>query len=185
MRPSEYSGLWPVRWAAVPALGQVGSQERARGCAGVWGIHGGLFHSGLPSFNSALNPVAALRFLGMEGMGAYQLTCLWAQFLFPFNLFLAALDLCCCMRAFSSCGEQGLLSRCSGFSLWWLPLLGSKGSRCVGSVIACEPNFFENQVSNHCELKLAMLTSGGTHHLEQATQPEICNGAATLRPPGL
>ena len=25
------------------------------------------------------------------------------------NLFLAVLGLCCCMRAFSSCGEQGLL----------------------------------------------------------------------------
>ena len=24
-------------------------------------------------------------------------------------LFLAALDLCCCVRAFSSCGERGLL----------------------------------------------------------------------------
>ena len=28
---------------------------------------------------------------------------------FFFNLFLAALGLCCCMRAFSSCGERGLL----------------------------------------------------------------------------
>ena len=28
---------------------------------------------------------------------------------FFFNLFLAALGLCCCTRAFSSCGEQGLL----------------------------------------------------------------------------
>ena len=26
-----------------------------------------------------------------------------------FYLFLAALGLCCCMRAFSSCGERGLL----------------------------------------------------------------------------
>ena len=26
-----------------------------------------------------------------------------------FYLFLAALGLCCCVRAFSSCGEQGLL----------------------------------------------------------------------------
>ena len=26
-----------------------------------------------------------------------------------FNLFLAALGLCCCAWAFSSCGEQGLL----------------------------------------------------------------------------
>ena len=43
MRPSEYSGLWPVRRATVLALGQVGSQERARGCAGVRGMHGGYF----------------------------------------------------------------------------------------------------------------------------------------------
>ena len=28
---------------------------------------------------------------------------------FFFNLFLAALGLCCCKRVFSSCGEQGLL----------------------------------------------------------------------------
>ena len=37
-------------------------------------------------------------------------------------LFLVALGLCCCMQAFSSCGEQGLFSSgaqascCSGFS---------------------------------------------------------------------
>ena len=30
-------------------------------------------------------------------------------FLFFFNKFMAALRLCCCARAFSSCGEQGLL----------------------------------------------------------------------------
>ena len=28
---------------------------------------------------------------------------------FNFYLFLAALGLCCCVRAFSSCGERGLL----------------------------------------------------------------------------
>ena len=28
---------------------------------------------------------------------------------FFFNLFLAALGLCCCVQAFSSCGERGLL----------------------------------------------------------------------------
>ena len=38
------------------------------------------------------------------------------------NLFLAVLGLCCCVQAFSSCGERGLLSlrctafRCTGFS---------------------------------------------------------------------
>ena len=31
------------------------------------------------------------------------------KFIYLFNLFLAALGLCCCPRAFSSCSEQGLL----------------------------------------------------------------------------
>ena len=30
-------------------------------------------------------------------------------FFFKIYLFLAALGVCCCVRAFSSCGEQGLL----------------------------------------------------------------------------
>lgn len=40
------------------------------------------------------SPVAALRFLGMEGMGAYQLTCSVSSISFPFSIYLAALDLC-------------------------------------------------------------------------------------------
>ena len=44
-------------------------------------------------------------------------------------LFMAALGLCCCVWAFSSCGEQGLLA---GFSLRWLLLLQSTGSRHLG-----------------------------------------------------
>ena len=31
------------------------------------------------------------------------------SFFFFFNLFLAVLGLCCCVRAFSSCGVRGLL----------------------------------------------------------------------------
>ena len=31
------------------------------------------------------------------------------KFIYLFTLFLAALGLCCCAQAFSSCGEQGLL----------------------------------------------------------------------------
>ena len=66
-------------------------------------------------------------------------------------LFLAALGLCCCERAFSSCDEQGLLSSCgvqaahrSGFSCslqlrlwgaraqqWWL--MGLLALQPVGS----------------------------------------------------
>ena len=56
-------------------------------------------------------------------------------FVFIINLFLAALGLCCCMWAFSSCSERGLPfvavhdSHCSGF------LLQSMDSRRTGSVV--------------------------------------------------
>jgi hypothetical protein len=53
-----------------------------------------------------------------------------------FFFFLAALGLHCCVRAFSSCGEQRLLfiaRHRAGFSLQWLLLLQS--SRPVGSVV--------------------------------------------------
>ena len=47
---------------------------------------------------------------------------------------LAALGLCCCTWTFSSCSERGgySLLQCSGFSLRWLVLLWSMGSRCAG-----------------------------------------------------
>ena len=45
--------------------------------------------------------------------------------------FLAALGFCC-TQAFPSCGERGLLfMRCEGFSLLWLLLLQSTGSRAL------------------------------------------------------
>ena len=55
-------------------------------------------------------------------------------FLYKFiYLFMAVLGLHCCMRAFSSCGEWGYSSlRCAGFSLRWLLLLRSTGSRHAG-----------------------------------------------------
>ena len=49
-------------------------------------------------------------------------------------LFLTSVDLCCRAWAFSSCGQLGLLFRWFvAFSLQWLPLLQSMGSRRVGS----------------------------------------------------
>ena len=48
-------------------------------------------------------------------------------------LFLAALGLHCCARAFSSCGEQGLLFVViRGLLIGWLLLLWSTGSRHAG-----------------------------------------------------
>ena len=48
-------------------------------------------------------------------------------------LFLLVLGLSCCTRAFSGCCEQGSpFLRCLAFSLRWLLLFQSVGSRCVG-----------------------------------------------------
>ena len=48
-------------------------------------------------------------------------------------LFLAVLGLRCCARAFSNCSKWGLLFHCSaGFSLRWLLLSQSMGSRHTG-----------------------------------------------------
>ena len=54
-------------------------------------------------------------------------------------LFLAALGLRCCVWAFSSCGERGLLFVVvHGLLLQWLLLMQSTSSRHVGSVVvAC------------------------------------------------
>ena len=53
---------------------------------------------------------------------------------FFFFFFLAALGLRCCVRAFSIVVASGGYSslRCEGFSLRWLLLLRSTGSRCAG-----------------------------------------------------
>ena len=60
----------------------------------------------------------------------------FVAFCFIYFLFLAALGLFCCTRAFSSCSEQGYSSlQCAGFSLRWLLLLRSTGSRHAGSVV--------------------------------------------------
>ena len=62
-------------------------------------------------------------------------------------LFLAVLGLHCCARAFSSCGERGYSSlRCMGFSLWWLLLLRSTGSRCAG-FSSCGTRALERRLS--------------------------------------
>ena len=56
------------------------------------------------------------------------------KFIYFIYLFLAALGLCCCTWAFSSCSHSGGYSSlwCVGFSLRWLLLLRSTGTRREG-----------------------------------------------------
>ena len=76
-------------------------------------------------------------------------------------LFLVALVIHCWVQAFSSCGGYSSLW-CMGFSLQWLLLLWSTGSRHMGSVVvryglscsvACE--IFPDQESNPHPLQQA------------------------------
>ena len=84
-------------------------------------------------------------------------------YLFKLNefiyLFLAALGLCCCTWAFSSCGEQGLLFLVvrAGFSLRWFLLLRSTGSRHVG-FSSCGTQALERRLSS-CGTRAYLLRS--------------------------
>ena len=86
-----------------------------------------------------------------------------AFFFFFFNLFylfLSAMGLRFCARAFSSCGKRGhSSSRCAGLSLSQPLLLRSTGSRRAGSVVVAHgPSCFAargippDQGSNPCPL---------------------------------
>ena len=68
--------------------------------------------------------------------------------LFFIYLFLAALGLLCCTWAFSSCSERGLLfvAVCR-LLMWWLLLLWSMGSRCVGFT-SCGSRALEHRLSS-------------------------------------
>ena len=75
------------------------------------------------------------------------------------GLSLVAVGLCCCAWAFSSCSERGLLfvavrrlliapaSHCGGFSLRWLLLLKSTGSRRPG-FRSCGSRALEHRLSS-------------------------------------
>ena len=62
---------------------------------------------------------------GLQGM-------VWGKLLFFLILILAVLGLHCCVQAFSSCAEWGLLPSWVGLSLQWLLLLWSTDSRVCG-----------------------------------------------------
>ena len=55
--------------------------------------------------------------------------CVFLKLIYVIYLFLAALGLCCCARAFSSCGERA--SHCSGFSCCRARALGTRASGVV------------------------------------------------------
>ena len=92
----------------------------------------------------------------------------------------------CCLWAFSSCGRRGLLFIATyGFSLRWLLLLLSPGSRapgfqqlwCVGSVVVA-PGFWstgsvlvEHRLS--CSAACGIFTDQGLNHVS-------CTGRQTL-----
>ena len=81
-------------------------------------------------------------------------------YLLVYRLFLAVLGFCCCARAFSSCGEQRLLSSCDfGFLIVVASLVAGLGLMCTGSVVVAHElgcpaacGVFPDQRSNLCPL---------------------------------
>ena len=76
--------------------------------------------------------------------------CFWFTYLYLFfsfwfiYLFIAALSVCCCVRAFSSCAEWGLCSRwaaqaplCGGLPRCRAPALGRSGFSSCGHGLSC------------------------------------------------
>ena len=71
---------------------------------------------------------------------------LWTFFL-KYLLFLAILDISCCVQAFSSCSKQGHSSLwCISFSLQWLLFQWSMGFRCMDSVVAALRLYWAHQL---------------------------------------
>ena len=62
---------------------------------------------------------------------------------------MAALDLRCCARAFSSCGERGILLVAvrGGFSLWW-PLVAEHGLSRHAGFSSCGSQALEHRLSS-------------------------------------
>ena len=110
------------------------------------------------------------------------LSCLYLAKLF---FFLAASGLCCCTLAFSSCGKWGYsLLWCAGFSLRWLLLLQSTGSRCTG-LSSCGSRAPERRLSS-CGTRAQLLRGMGDPPgpgLEPVF-PALAGGFLTTAPPG-
>ena len=69
----------------------------------------------------------------MKSLISFLLIFIFYKFIYFIYLFLATLGLHCCVRAFSSCGEWGLLFiAVRGLLLRWLLLLRSTDSRHAG-----------------------------------------------------
>ena len=105
---------------------------------------------------------------------------------FTCYLFLAVLGLHCCVWAFSGCGEQGSRRysslRCTGFSLWWLPLWLPSGSRCkVLSSVAPKLECWLSSCGAWAELLCCTwdLPRSGIEPLS----PALAVGVLTTRPP--
>ena len=118
-------------------------------------------HLALPPYSTQPEPLLSFPALDQVSLGAPSLLLLKS---FIYFLFLAALDLCCCAQAFSSCLEQGLHSSCcvqaswcGGFSCCRAWVLGTRVSvltaRGLSCPVACGifPDQGSNQHPLHCK----------------------------------
>ena len=111
--------------------------------------------------------------------------------IFFFNLFLAALDLCCCEQSFSSCPEWGLLLRhafCGGFSWCRARAFGARASVVVAHRLSsCDSRALERRLRGcgawvvaHALCSMWDLPGPGM----EPVPPALAGGFLTTAPPG-
>ena len=109
---------------------------------------------------------------------------LFIYFILFIYLFLALLGLCCCTRAFSSCGAWA--SHCGGFSCCGAQALGAWASVVAArGLSSCGSRALERRLSS-CGAR-AQLLRGMWDLLGpglKATSPALAGGFLTTAPPG-
>ena len=99
---------------------------------------------------------------------------------------MAALGLCCCTQAFSSCCERRGYSslRCMGFLWRWLLLLQSTGSRCT-TFSSCGSQAPERRLSSCGTWALLLRGKWDLPGPElEPMSPTLAGGFSTTEPPG-
>ena len=119
---------------------------------------------------------------------------LYMYFLYKFiYLFLAVLGLCCCTRAFSSCGERGATLRCSarashcgGLSHCRARALGVRASAVVARGLSSRglraPEHRLSSRGTRAQLLRGMWDTPGSRI--EPLSPALAGGLSTTAPPG-
>ena len=149
---------WRIPWTEKPGRLQSMRLQKSQTWQQLWGLVKFFIIFSLHTTLTRKNKIQSIRDDISNAFKKYLLNKI--SFFENNYLFSTVLGLCCFAWAFSRCGKQGLLFvAVLGLMLWWLLLLQSIGSRCMGSGVvvhglSCSPAYeiFLDQGLNPCPL---------------------------------